>query len=176
MKRIFFCLIIALATLTVRSQLPLMQGRVVRVLDGDTFELLQTGDATGAQRIRCRIVEIDAPERDQSFGRELGDSLRALLLNQCVTCRPIAHDQYHRWLVKVTHLNYHPLALDSILVSRGWAWSVRGWNTKGYQANADPVQADARWFDRGLWKCPYPVPPWIWRRFKAPVKRLYQCQ
>jgi endonuclease YncB( thermonuclease family) len=40
MKRLFFCLIIALATLTAQAQLPLMQGRVVRVLDGDTFELL----------------------------------------------------------------------------------------------------------------------------------------
>lgn len=176
MVRIFFCLIIALAELTVQAQLPLMQGRVVRVLDGDTFEMLQNSYSDQPQRFRCRIVEIDAPERDQPFGRASGDSLRSLLFNQCVVCRPIAQDQYHRWLVKVLEVNYQPITLDSLLVSRGWAWSVKGWSKRGYHADNDPLQADARWFNRGLWKCPNPVPPWIWRRFKATTKRLYTCQ
>ncbi|MCU0341606.1 MAG: thermonuclease family protein [Spirosomaceae bacterium] len=158
MKRIIFCFFLALAIGSLQAQLPLMQGKVIRVLDGDTFELLQNNT-----KIRCRIVEVDAPELRQPFGRQSGDSLRQMLLHQSITCRPVAHDQYHRWLVKVTHLNGHPVALDSIIVAKGWAWSVRGWHSKGYNLDADPIQADARWYSHGLWASPNPIPPWTWR-------------
>lgn len=162
MKRIFFGIFFFWA-LMMQAQQPLMQGRVTRVLDGDTFELLQTDSDAQPQKIRCRIVEIDAPELNQPFGRPSGDSLRAMLLHQHITLRPIAHDYYRRWLVKVTHLNGHPITLDSMLIARGWAWSVRGWNHRGYDPNHDPIQADARWYSRGLWACPNPIPPWTWR-------------
>ncbi len=166
MKRLLFCILWTVTLSVTYAQLPLMQGRVVRVLDGDTFELLQN-----STKVRCRIVEIDAPELSQPFGKSSGDSLRKLLLNQCITCHPLAHDYYHRWLVKVTHLNGHPLTLDSLLIAKGWAWSVRGWNLKGYDANADLLQADARWYNRGLWACPAPVPPWIWRHLSVTNRR-----
>jgi micrococcal nuclease len=166
MKRFLFCILWVLTLSLTHAQLPLLQGRVVRVLDGDTFELLQN-----STKVRCRIVEIDAPELSQPFGRQSGDSLRKLILNQCVTCRPIAYDLYHRWLVKVSHLNGHPIALDSILVEKGLVWSVKGWNLKGYEANADPLQANARWYNRGLWACPSPVPPWIWRHLNTTNRR-----
>lgn len=165
MKRLFFCFFTlwVVFPLLSQAQLPLMQGRVVRVLDGDTFDLLPSNPDAIPVKLRCRIVEVDAPELKQSFGRSSGDSLRAMLLHQHLTLRPIAHDYYRRWLVKVTHLNGHPITLDSILIVRGWAWSVRGWQSKGYNPDADPIQADARWYNRGLWAIPNPIPPWTFR-------------
>ncbi len=170
MKRLFFSLLCMLLFEAVQAQIPQMSGKVIKVIDGDTFDILQN-----SQSIRCRLVEVDAPERNQPFGKQAADSLKILLLNQTVVCQPIAHDVYRRWLVRVMEVNQTPISLDSLLVCRGWAWSVKGWNKQGYNLDNDPMQSQAHWYSRGLWKCPSPVPPWLWRRFNAKTKLKYPC-
>ena len=165
MKQLIFCLLLATS---VQAQPNTISGQVIRVLDGDTFELL-----LNSTKIRCRLVEIDAPELSQPFGSQSGDSLRFLLLNQQIICQPIAHDVYQRLLVKILEINNQPVVLDSILVSRGLAWSVKGWSKQGYNADNTPIQAQARWFSRGLWKCPNPIPPWLWRHFNPSNRRKF---
>lgn len=46
-------------------------GRVVRVLDGDTIEVLQNSGALS----RVRLAGIDAPEKKQPFGQRSRQSL-----------------------------------------------------------------------------------------------------
>lgn len=49
-------------------------GRVVRVVDGDTYDVL-----AGGITHRVRLLGVDAPERDQPFGKQATDSVARLL-------------------------------------------------------------------------------------------------
>ena len=57
-----------------------IQGKVIRVLDGDTIEVLQD-----KKPVRIRLANIDAPEKKQAFGRWSASQLKALLAAQPVT-------------------------------------------------------------------------------------------
>ena len=49
-------------------------GRVVRVVDGDTYDVL-----AGSVVYRVRMLGVDAPEPDQPFGHQAADSVARLL-------------------------------------------------------------------------------------------------
>lgn len=57
-----------------------IQGLVIRVLDGDTLEILQA-----RHPVRIRLVNIDAPEKKQPFGRWSMNQLKSLVVNTPVT-------------------------------------------------------------------------------------------
>lgn len=167
MKYLIFCWILALSAATaLQAQPNIISGQVTRVIDGDTFDMLQEG-----KQIRCRIAEIDAPERNQPYGLEAADSLTKLLLHKPIVCLSLGRDVYLRRLVKVYQLDNQAINLDSVLVTNGWAWSMKGWRKSLYNPKADPNQVKAQLAGRGLWQCPLPVLPLIWRNLNAANKR-----
>jgi micrococcal nuclease len=146
-------------------------GRVVRVLDGDTYEVLTVG-----QPVRVRLLGVDAPELSQPFGREAADSVTRLLYGQQVWLTRKGIDLYGRTLASlrvVTPARPGGMALDSVLVVRGWAWAFDP--THALAARAGQQMAAQR-AGRGLWKCgtEAPVPPKVWRGFNAAIKRRYR--
>ncbi|NML65934.1 hypothetical protein HHL22_12025 [Hymenobacter sp. RP-2-7] len=144
--------------------------RVVRVIDGDTYVLL-----AGATTFRLRLRGVDAPETDQPFGVLAADSVRRLLpAGQLVLVRRAGLDLYGRTLGDVLLLAApaRPMALDSVLVVRGWAWAYDPTHTVAGRAQQQMLAQRA---GRGLWRCGTlgPVPPKLWRSFAAAVKRRY---
>ncbi len=92
-------------------------GRVVRVVDGDTYDVL-----AGGVRYRVRLLGVDAPEPDQPFGHQAGDSVARLLGSAPrVWLARRGADLYGRTLatVRLPVANGPALALDSLLVVRG---------------------------------------------------------
>jgi micrococcal nuclease len=166
LKFLFSLICYALFAISTYAQPNVISGQVTRVIDGDTFEMLQD-----SKRVRCRIAEIDAPERNQPFGKQATDSLTKLLLNKPIVCLSLGRDLYLRRLVKVYQLDNQPTNLDSILVSNGWAWSMKGWRRGSYNPNVDLNQVQAKLANRGLWQCHLPVLPSIWRHLNAINKR-----
>ncbi len=156
-----------------------MYGRVTRVVDADTYDVLTGGVVT-----RVRLLDVDAPELLQPFGRQAADSVRSLIGRQLVLIAPGASDRYGRRLARVWLLTLagQRVALDSMLVARGWAWATTGpsGHTSGGRRAAQ--QLGAQLARRGLWKCaqvpqegaPMPVPPWVWRAFNAENKRRFR--
>ena len=145
-------------------------GRVVRVVDGDTYDVL-----AGGVRYRVRLLGVDAPEPDQPFGHQAGDSVARLLGPQrlvWLTRRGV--DLYGRTLatVRLPVANGPALALDSLLVARGWAWA---WDPKRRVAGRTAQQAAAVAGRRGLWKCGAVgvLTPRQWRKFNYQNKRRY---
>ena len=148
-------------------------GRVVRVVDADTYDVL-----LGGQTQRVRLLHVDAPELTQPFGRAAADSVRRLLpVGQLVTLTPQGPDLYGRTLaaVRVPLTATGPACrLDSVLVVRGWAWATGA--TRAATPRWAAQQTAAQRAGRGLWKCgtDEPVPPYLWRAFNAKLKQRYR--
>ena len=136
--------------------------KVRYVYDGDTVKLqsLQSG-----QEIKLRITDIDAPERNQSYGKQS----RRALIKLCtgndiqIDAKLTGTDQYHRRLGKLYCNNTN---VSLYLLQQGLAWH----NTK-YSADATmrAAAAKARAQKLGLWKQRNPMPPWVWRRIHLPA-------
>ena len=145
-------------------------GRVVRVVDGDTYDVL-----AGGVVYRVRLLGVDAPELDQPFGHQAGDSVAQLLKS----ARPVllgrrGVDLYGRTLatVRLPIAGGPALALDSLLVVRGWAWA---WDPKKRVAGRSMQQTAAVAARLGLWKCGATgvLSPRQWRQFNYKNKRRY---
>ncbi|HIE1977030.1 TPA: thermonuclease family protein [Escherichia coli] len=133
-----------------------IHGQVIHVLDGDTIEVMDSRRA-----VRIRLVNIDAPEKKQNYGRWSTDMMKSLVAGKTVTVRYFQRDRYGRILGQV----YAPdgMNVNQFMVRAGAAWVYEQYNT-------DPVlpvlQEEARQQKRGLWADRGPVPPWVWRSRK----------
>jgi endonuclease YncB( thermonuclease family) len=132
--------------------------RVEMINDGDTVTLLDTA----GQRVRVRLVGIDAPELDQPMGRESRAALAAKLAGGIVRVEGDARDQHGRLLGT---LRLADRDLNREMVAEGWAWAFTG-----FAENDDLIAAEsaARGGRRGLWADPQPQPPRQWRELHPP--------
>lgn len=71
-----------------------ISGRIVRVLDGDTVEVLDTGN----HLTRVRLAGIDAPEKSQPFGQRSRQELTSMVAQRSVIVRGCDTDRYGRLL------------------------------------------------------------------------------
>ena len=145
-------------------------GRVVRVVDGDTYDVLARSVV-----YRMRLLGVDAPEPDQPFGNQAADSVARLLgTKRKVLLTRQGADLYGRTLatVRLPVAGGPALALDSLLVVRGWAWA---WDPKHRVAGRAAQQVAAVAARRGLWKCGAVgvLTPRQWRQFNYRNKRRY---
>lgn len=133
-----------------------MQGKVIRVLDGDTIEVLQD-----KKPVRIRLANIDAPEKKQAFGRWSTNQLKSLVAAQLVTVAYTQTDRYGRIIGRVFTTN--GTEASRFMVQSGAAWVYEHYNTdKALPA----LQREAQAQKRGLWADSQPVPPWEWRHNK----------
>ncbi len=131
------------------------EGRVVKVLDGDTIEVL-----VESRTERIRLSDIDTPERGQPWAERSKQALAARVFGREVRVNRVATDRYGRTVGEVYADN---VCVGCELVREGHAWVYRGFSD-------DPVlldlEAEARAAGRGLWSLPEAErqPPWEWRR------------
>lgn len=148
-------LLLSLPTLVVGQS---YQGRVHRVLHGDTVHLLRD---TG-QIVRIHLYGIDAPELGQPRGAAAVRFLRRAASEARVRAVAEGRDEDGRPLFV---LRVGDRVLNEQLVRKGLAW----WNRS--QASHDDrlrrLETRARADDRGLWAQADPVPPWKWRARKG---------
>lgn len=133
-----------------------MQGKVIRVIDGDTIEVLQD-----QQPIRVRLLNIDAPEKKQAFGHWSTNQLKGLVGAQPVTVTYTHTDRYGRILGRVITANGTEANRQQVL--KGAAWVYDRYNTDN---SLPALQREAQTQKRGLWADNQPVPPWVWRHKK----------
>lgn len=133
-----------------------IHGKVIRVLDGDTIEVLQD-----KKPVRVRLANIDAPEKKQPFGRWSTNQLKAILAGQSVTVSYTQTDRYGRILGRVITANGTEANRQQVL--KGAAWVYDRYNTDN---SLPALQREAQTQKRGLWADNQPVPPWEWRHKK----------
>jgi endonuclease YncB( thermonuclease family) len=137
-----------------------LNGRVVRIADGDTVTVL---DSSNTQH-RIRLEGIDAPESHQAFGTQSKKNLSDMIFGKDVTVAYEKTDQYGRLVGKIT-LEGKDINLEQ--VKAGMAWHY-----KEYQREQAPedrelyakAEDEARSARRGLWRDPDPVEPSAFRK------------
>ncbi|EDA6987552.1 thermonuclease family protein [Salmonella enterica subsp. enterica serovar Enteritidis] len=145
------------------SQSPELIGKVVRVLDGDTFELL-----VDQQPVRIRVTGIDAPEKDQPFGQRSRQSLAGMVDGNPVAVRVKGKDRFGRTLGAVYAKICAPSApclavyVNAEQVKTGMAWAYR-FHGQAVDPAMLKLETQARSERVGLWSAPNAVEPWKWR-------------
>lgn len=128
-------------------------GRVAGVHDGDTLTIL-----VNKRQVRVRLVDIDAPELHQAFGRRSRDSLAGMCAGQEAHVFDQGRDRYKRVLGRVM---CGSLIANTEQVQRGMAWVYVHYAPKNSPLYR--LESQARMERRGLWSDPHAVPPWNWR-------------
>jgi endonuclease YncB( thermonuclease family) len=151
-----------------------LQGRVVKVADEDTVTIV---DDSGKKH-RIRLMGIDAPEKDQSYGDVSTQRLVELVSGKTVTIEYEKRDRYKRIIGKVLvdpPGDIFCLALDCVKkVDVGLEQIMAGlaWHYKKYQSQQEEndrrayseAEINARSERIGLWAENEPMAPWRWRR------------
>jgi endonuclease YncB( thermonuclease family) len=141
--------------------------KVIRILDGDTIEVLKDN-----RPVRVRLWGIDCPERGQAFGNVARRFTGDLAFGQNVVLRSHGTDRYGRLLAEVVLPDGR--VLNQELVRAGLAWWYREYAPEA--ADLARLEQEARAARRGLWADANPVPPWEFRRSRgaraeAPIMR-----
>lgn len=123
------------------------------VYDGDTVKIV---DSEGAYKLR--ITNIDAPERNQTYGKKSRRALMQFCKNAVVKVRITGTDKYQR---KLGNLSCNEEDVATFMLKNGHAW----FNDK---YSSDLVLAvserKAREKALGLWQDDKPMAPWNWRK------------
>lgn len=144
MKKYLFILLFITGCYGLKSQ----EVPLIRVIDGDTYEVLLNG-----KKQPIRLMNVDAPELKQAYGAAVKDSLSKLLKSKTIKIAAFKLDIYGRLLAQVS---YQGKALDSLMVAKGWAWCYEKYNTNEVLPSLQ-IMATAQ--GKGLWYCHRPVPP-----------------
>ncbi|RKT89361.1 endonuclease YncB(thermonuclease family) [Rahnella aquatilis] len=153
MKRVVFSLLLFAAFFSSSLFAGEIKGKVIRVLDGDTIEVLQE-----KKPIRLRLLNIDAPEKKQPFGTWSTNQLKNLIAGQPVTVTYTQKDRYGRVLGRV--VTSSGTEANRYMVQSGAAWVYDKYNSDN---SLPALQREAQEQKRGLWADSNPVPPWEWR-------------
>jgi len=144
-----------------------LDGKVERVMDGDTVRLI-TANST---KVKIRLLGIDAPESDQSFGPESTQHLISLSGSQRVTAQCIGVDRYKRSLCKIV-ANGVDLNLEQL--KSGMAWHYKAYASSQSKSDQDTyatAEIEARGSRVGLWASKLTTPPWEFRKRPKTVKQ-----
>ena len=168
-------LIICIISLTLYSPAlaDTLQGKVVKVADGDTVTII---DDSGKKH-RIRLMGIDAPEKNQSYGDVSTQGLVELVSGKTVTIEYNKRDRYERIVGKILvnpSGDVFCMVLDCIKkidagleqIKAGLAWHYKYYQmeqSEGDRRLYSEAESEARAKQIGLWKSEEPMAPWEWR-------------
>ncbi len=129
----------------------LVSGKVVSILDGDTYDLLLKKDKI----IRVRMEGIDAPERGMPFYKVSKNYLAQLCFNKKVSLEITGIDYYDRFL-GFTYLD-DGSELGQEMIKAGLAWHFKKYSS---DTTLSELENEARSLKKGLWINENPMAPW----------------
>mgnify|MGYP002375195414 CR=1 FL=1 len=129
-------------------------GKVVKVVDGDTFDLLSKSNKI----YRIRMLEIDTPERGQVFYRVSKQALAAQIFSKEIKVLWTGTDRNGRLLGTVLCQGRN---INLYMVEAGYAWHFKRYSKDIQFAKAE---LQARAAKRGLWGQGQAIAPWEFRK------------
>lgn len=132
--------------------------KVVRVIDGDTIEVLTADN----HKIRIRLADIDAPELGQPYSTKSKQYLASLIDKKQVLIKDKGLDIYQRTLAIIF---YHQKNINEIMVKNGYAWAYRI-NKIATNQRIARFQSQAKQQKIGLWQDKNPIEPRVYKKLK----------
>lgn len=138
------------------TKLKHLKGKIIRILDGDTVEMLY-----GELPIKLRLEHIDAPEKrgKQPFGNKAKIAISDLCFGQIVNVISDGKFDRNGRLIGVI-LNKDSLNVNKEMVRLGMAWHFKKYS---HDMSYDLLEREARAAKVGLWSDPNPIAPWDYR-------------
>jgi endonuclease YncB( thermonuclease family) len=134
-----------------------IEGKVIGIVDGDTFDLLDDSNQT----IRIRMEGIDAPERGMPFYQVAKKQLSSLCFGKRIVVQITQAESGNR-KIGFSYLS-DGTELSHAMIRAGLAWHFTRYNDDPDLARLEQEAREAR---RGLWKDPNPIPPWEIRKIR----------
>jgi endonuclease YncB( thermonuclease family) len=159
MKHLFALIVLLLlsfVTAAAQNNVQLViEGKVIRVSDGDTIAVLDKDNKTH----KIRFAGIDAPESKQTYGQASKENLSKMVFGKQVRVTWEKVDKYGRTVGKV-FVDGKDVNIEQI--KAGLAWHYKKYADE--QPAEDRVtyakaEEEARTAKRGLWQDPNPTPP-----------------
>ncbi len=134
----------------------IISGKVIKIVDGDTFDLLMTNNQT----VRIRLADIDAPEKRQDFGTVSKQALADYIFTKNIKVEYTKLDRNHR-IIGTIWINNENVNLK--MVENGFAWHFKKYSTSKLFAKAE---IRAKSMKKGLWVQNNAIAPWDFRHKK----------
>lgn len=150
MKRFLYALG---AALVLAFSLPVFALEITYFYDGDTVKIKDA-----SYEYKLRLTDIDAPERNQTYGLKSRRALMQFCKNADVKVYISGTDKYQRSLGK---LHCNSLDASEFMVKNGHAWFNRRYSMDYMLAL---LEDEARKNKLGLWIAEQQMPPWVWRK------------
>ena len=130
------------------------EGRVVKVLDGDSLIILQKG-----KEVKIRLAEIDAPEHGQVMWKKSKQALESYVAGKKIVVEEFDKDQYGRI---VGHVYLDNNWINGKLVQQGYAYVYTRY---AVSKTLYAYESEAERRKLGLWKLSESerTKPWEWR-------------
>lgn len=156
---IFFICLINVHCLASSITSEKLHAKVIKVVDGDTIYLKHKEFG----KLKVRLADIDAPEKNQPYGSESKNILKDLIDQRIVELKKITVDRYKR-IVGIIY--YENIEINYYLVRKGYAWCYDRYNNRLKIKNAENF---ARQEKLGIWSSQdaAPIAPWDWRKKKG---------
>jgi endonuclease YncB( thermonuclease family) len=120
--------------------------------DGDTVKIVDA-----STEYKLRITDIDAPERNQTYGKKSRRALMQLCDNTRIQVILTGVDKYQR---QIGNLYCNQQDASTYMLKNGHAWFNKRYAKKKDLAQ---VEENARKKKLGLWQDEKPIAPWVWR-------------
>jgi micrococcal nuclease len=126
------------------------------------------GDTLTAGGVIYRLALIDAPEKDQPYGKEAMDFLRSLVTETTVSFTELGKDKYGRTIARA---DINGVSIAEMMIENGYAWSYLDTTdsfdpTVNFAFKLKQMQDKARVGRLGLWAEAEPIRPSIYREIK----------
>lgn len=160
-NRLFtFVLLLVLLQTSTHAEPLLLQGRIVRVADGDTVTLLDERQTLH----KIRLAGIDAPESAMPYGKHATLYLVTLVAGKTVEAMIHRQDRYGR---KVATLMLESQDVNLAMLQAGLAWHYKRYRKEQPVAQAQAyarAEELARTKNLALWQDSDASAPWDWRK------------
>ena len=134
--------------------IPTIEGKVIKIVDGDTYDLLMKNNNT----MRIRMRGIDAPERGMPFYRVAKEHLGKICFGKLIHLENLEKDRYGR---TIAYSYSDGTELSHEMIKAGMAWHFKKYSSDAVLSDLEIV---ARKSKLGLWADENPIPPWENRR------------